>query len=588
MTVRNFARSPWSTAALCWLAISAILLVVNAGPIGKFQFPDPDDTMRLVQVRDLLGGQGWFDLHQYRLSAPHSPVMHWSRLVDAPLALAIGLLTPLVGQAPAELATAVAMPLLTLGVVLALVARLTLRLCGREPLPYACLALCLSPLLVWQVQPLRIDHHGWQIAAFTAALAAAFGDRPWRGGAMAGASLAIGLTISLELLPQTVLVAILFYSRWWRDPDQRGWLGGMMAALPVLLAILAFATRTPRDLVGYCDVVAMPHLAFFAIAGAGTVMAAAMPRLGRARSTAVLALSGAIGAAVFSASAPQCLAGPFGNLDPLVRAYWYDSVFEGLPIWRQDETPAVAALLAALVAVFAGIALWREADGQMRTARLEYLFVLVGALLAGLMVWRSMAFVAAVSALPLGWLTWRLMVRFRHDRRPARKALVAVVLVVALMPAAPASLLVLARPAHATAGPVGPVGPVRRSSCDLASNAERLNRLPRGTLFAPIDVSPVILARTRHAVVATGHHRAQAGMRDLILAFTSPPDAARAIVKSRHASYLVVCRDLLEPQIYARRAPDGLMARILAGKPPPWLEPLDLDLPPSLLLYKVR
>ena len=28
---------------------------------------DNDSLMRLVEVRDLVAGQGWFDLHQYRM-----------------------------------------------------------------------------------------------------------------------------------------------------------------------------------------------------------------------------------------------------------------------------------------------------------------------------------------------------------------------------------------------------------------------------------------------------------------------------------------------------------------------------------------
>ena len=52
--------------------------------------PDTDDAMRLVQVRDLLAGQGWFDMVQHRLMPPEGASMHWSRLVDAPLAALIG------------------------------------------------------------------------------------------------------------------------------------------------------------------------------------------------------------------------------------------------------------------------------------------------------------------------------------------------------------------------------------------------------------------------------------------------------------------------------------------------------------------
>ena len=47
---------------------------------------DNDSLLRLVQIRDLIGGQGWFDLHQYRMGPDGGFVMHWSRLVDAPIA----------------------------------------------------------------------------------------------------------------------------------------------------------------------------------------------------------------------------------------------------------------------------------------------------------------------------------------------------------------------------------------------------------------------------------------------------------------------------------------------------------------------
>src|SRR3546814_11700627 len=59
--------------------------------------------MRMAQVRDLLAGQGWWDLAQYRVNpAGGGVMMHWSRIVDAPLAAGIWLLKPLFGQAMAE------------------------------------------------------------------------------------------------------------------------------------------------------------------------------------------------------------------------------------------------------------------------------------------------------------------------------------------------------------------------------------------------------------------------------------------------------------------------------------------------------
>src|SRR5437660_126322 len=53
-------------------------------------FFDTDDAMRMVQVRDLMAGQGWFDVTAHRLDPPGGLLMHWSRIVDVPLVALIG------------------------------------------------------------------------------------------------------------------------------------------------------------------------------------------------------------------------------------------------------------------------------------------------------------------------------------------------------------------------------------------------------------------------------------------------------------------------------------------------------------------
>ena len=69
-----------------WLATSIALVVYRWGMIRWFTLPDTDDNMRMSQVRALLNGQGWYDLRQYKLNPPDGFDMHWSRLVDLPIA----------------------------------------------------------------------------------------------------------------------------------------------------------------------------------------------------------------------------------------------------------------------------------------------------------------------------------------------------------------------------------------------------------------------------------------------------------------------------------------------------------------------
>ena len=84
------------------------------------RFPDPDDAMRLLQVRDWLAGQSWFDVTQYRLNLPFGAPMHWSRLVDLPIAAVILLFRPIFGADGGETAALIIVPLLTLGAAMLL------------------------------------------------------------------------------------------------------------------------------------------------------------------------------------------------------------------------------------------------------------------------------------------------------------------------------------------------------------------------------------------------------------------------------------------------------------------------------------
>ena len=82
--------APRSAAdVLLALACGLFLLLFHAAsgfPTLDALNGDNDSLLRLVQIRDLIGGQGWFDLHQYRMGPDGGFVMHWSRLVDAPIA----------------------------------------------------------------------------------------------------------------------------------------------------------------------------------------------------------------------------------------------------------------------------------------------------------------------------------------------------------------------------------------------------------------------------------------------------------------------------------------------------------------------
>jgi hypothetical protein len=576
---------PLRQVLLAWLMVAALLLATGFGRVLSGQFPDPDDTLRLVQVRDLLAGQGWFDLAQHRIDPAGSPVMHWSRLVDLPLAAIIGGLTPLLGQALAEQIATVLVPLLALLATMLCVGRAASRLFDHETTLLACLAIGFLPMLVYQFQPLRIDHHGWQIVATAAALAAISGHRAWRGGALAGLAMAIGMSISLELLPVAAVFGAVLALRWLRDKNQRMWLVGFLQVLALALAGLFAATRGLADPVLYCDAITVPHLMLFGVVAAGaTALAYAPPAPGFAIA-AGLGLSAALGLAVFGAASPECLRTPFGALDPVVRDYWYINVLEGRPLWHQDIT-AWAVLAQVLVAFAAALFMAQRADGSAKAWWTDYLILFVGFVLLGLLVWRSMAFASVLATLPLGWLLQRGLQRIRTSDASATRIATVAGLALVLAPMAPvqAAKILAVKPPAQTASAV----PIDASSCELDRSVQQLAGLPKATIFAPLDIGPAILQRTDHSVIATAHHRAEKAMKDVILAFTGTPDNARALIAKHGAGYVVMCADLIEPDIYVGRGKPGSFAAALRdGTAPEWLEPVRLDAPPNFRVWRV-
>ncbi|HMA50771.1 MAG TPA: hypothetical protein VKP60_13520, partial [Magnetospirillaceae bacterium] len=79
---RRFWLAVLGIGALCEL----VLCMAFHTSITGLVFSDTDDHMRLQQVRDWMAGQSWFDVTQYRMNPPTGMLMHWSRLLDVPLA----------------------------------------------------------------------------------------------------------------------------------------------------------------------------------------------------------------------------------------------------------------------------------------------------------------------------------------------------------------------------------------------------------------------------------------------------------------------------------------------------------------------
>ena len=120
--------------------------------------------------------------------------------------------------------------------------------------------------------------------------------------------------------------------------------------------------------------------------------------------------------------------------------------------------------------------------------------------------------------------------------------------------------------------------------CDLG----QLAQLPRAHLFADLDIAPELLVRTDHSAVASGYHRNQARMREVILAFGGPLSGARGLVAANRANYLVACKGSADLAIFANMGEGNLADLIYADQPPEWLVEDKRFSSGSLRVYQVR
>ena len=565
-----------------WLAVALIFIAAKWRAITGLHLPDADDSLRLVQLRDLVAGQGWFDLTQYRVNPPTGMAMHWSRLVDAPLWLVYSALAPLFGAARAETITLVLVPLLTLLAAMLLAGRLAWRMLGDAAIGYTCVILALLTAVTGQMQPLRIDHHGWQIVAVLAALNGLAARSEKTGGRLAGIAMALGLTISLELLPIAALIGAVLALRWLLDRKAKVLCLHYIRTLAVT-ALLAFAaTRGIADLAPHCDTLSPAYLAALLAAASGLSLLGLAPPIPRGALAIAMAAIAAAAVTVLLALAPQCSRGPFVMLDPLVQQFWYANIREGMPVWRQEFGAALRLVVPPLVGLYAAVQLWRRSSGWLARFWGEYALIMAGALALGLVVSRSAGFAAALGAIPLGWLLRDWIVRARAMRfAPKRIGLIAAAMLV-VMPDLP---LMAGRVLDRT-GPEA--SPSAQFVCDIPKAGPALGALAPATIFAPIDNGPILLLHSRHKVVATAHHRAPQALHDVIAAFTADPAKAEAIVRGRRARYVAICPGLPEAAIYREAAPQGLMAQLSAGQAPSWLEPVAMPKDSGLLVWAVK
>lgn len=586
----DIARFPLWPSALLTAAISFLLAPQFFAPVWTHgSFGDPDDAMRMVQVRDLLAGQSWFDMTTYRLDPGHGHFIHWSRIVDVPLALLLKLFGLALEPELAERAMRIAYPVLMLTLMFAGAGRCANALMGRAAMVPALATGALAAFAVGQFQLGRIDHHSMQIVllVFMLAFSVEALERPAQA-MKAAATGALSLGVSVENLPFIAVMSAVWPILWALHGQQyvkhlRLFNGSMLIS-----ALLVFAgTVSPsRWVLPGCDAYTSSYLAPLLVGGAGMFCASFAGNPSRTLRFALALGTGCVAVAAMALHSPACFGSPLAQVDPLVRGLWLDNVSEARPLLSSlrldpESLPIVGSTL--FCALLGLMPIWFE-TGRKRLAWL----ITGGFILAGLAaaLWQ----VRAVSSLqPLGLLgaAWLIHSSGQALLRKGGSPVLALGLILPLSATGWATAAVLADKASGKAATSSTAANANSTKCTEAASYQTLRALPKGVILSPLDIGAHVQVYTHHAVIAAGYHRNNRGNRLSIETFTaSSADAAQLVAKSG-AAYVVTCPGLSELDLLKRMNPSGFAAELGAGVAMPWLDKVSAP-GDGLTIYRVK
>lgn len=570
---------------LFWVVAAIVMIVFKWNAIRYFWLGDTDDNMRMSQVRAWLSGQGWYDLRNYKLDPPHGASIHWTRLVDLPIAGVILIVRPFFGGAVAEMAAAAVAPLFALAATLYALAFTVRRLVA--PASYALGAAILmcgqSTLLMFM--PERIDHHGWQLGLLMTTVAGTVDPKRLRGGVIAGLSSAASLTIGLEMLPYIAAAGAATALRWVWDQSEGERLRGYGIALAAgsALGFVAFASYDNRAAV--CDVLSPVWLSVTLAGGGLAVVLAALPLRSRAaRLTAAAAVGVAI-AAGFALAWPGCLGRP-EHITPELDRLWFRNIREAKPLYQHSfrvSLPVAALPLVGLIG--SGFALWRARGSELFAVWLTPALLCLFS--AGLLLWQTRAgpaaqMLAVPGATALGWAI--LPPLSRHRWMPVRVfGVVAAFMVV--------SGLFMQFALNAIPEP--PPTPGRKAvnsangRCPTLAALKPIAKLPAATILTFVDLGPRLITVTHHRAIAGPYHRNQQAILDIHHAFRGSADTAHEVMRRHGATLLLLCPGMSESTIYAAEDQQGFYMQLMNGQVPAWLERVELPKDSPFRLWRL-
>ena len=582
ITPREWTLNVSAVAVFIWLfRVAELALPALHNPAGMTM--STDDAMRLAEVRDLIAGQSWFDLTQWRMNVPWGLPMHWSRLIDAPIAGIILLMRHFVGSHWAEIVAICMWPLVPLLGAWLAIGRIATHLADKKGGVIAVLLAAGAIVVLGYFLPGVIDHHNVQVALTLWAIVFVIEFAMYSSAAIGAAIVTVlSLAIGLEVLPYAVTTVLIVATLWVLRgaeiaPAVRRF--GLTFAAASLVVLAGF-TASHERFSAACDMfsgfyVTLAVVGGLALSAVTLVPVGTRPLLVR---TVMVVGVGVSLVLLTSLIAPACFAGPYANVTPLIGQIFLARV-------QEVQSPVLNAatdwsfffygyIYAALGLAGCAFAVYLAPTERRTLAIVLCAFAAMSFAVMSIEV-RGILFAVLVG---LPGLAASMQLAIDRWATPGWRAALVTIAALAICNdisfayAAAAGRSFTETEAQASA----------RAQADSLSwycfgqpSVAQLARQPRGRVAAFLDQGPAILAYSGHSVIAGPYHRNEQGILDTFNLFTKPPTVGAQIALRRGLDYVVVCRTSYDFNYYLQNSGnEGLLGRIAAHQIPAWLEPI--------------
>jgi len=555
------------------IAIFAIIIAYYCFKIPQFYpevfgwyLTDSDDVQRVLQVRDWLAGQQYYDLFNHRSNPPYGADMHWSRLSDIPLAVTELMLRPFLGIELAEKYGVLITPIWLCLIFSFVVGKTARRFNNTNFTFYLAIALIyLSQVVQASFVPGRVDHHGLQlICLFMAIYGATINTKT--GGIIAAIGIATGLTIGFEAIIFEIIICAFFAIIWAFEGEKRkAQLNGFAIGLAISILIGLIINVAPNKIMeGANDRLSIAQVVPILIGCFGLWICANFVKSNKILFKFIALIFVGITVIIVAFQFPVLFKKLYWQIDPNYYRLWMLDCPDTrplitLPLYIQISY-GLFCIFGVLVTIIKTFVAYKAKDEGFVNWLLLTILVVVGASLTFFFQARLMGQASALTILAIApFIAGALEISF--------KGLV-LFTGVCILSFSPYNLGSFTKKINENKDEKVSYG--AQFNCHSTSDFAHLAKMPKGLIAANLNLGSEALINTHHNVLSTGFHR-DLGRNLNYPIFLSDAKTAEVKIRQLGVNYVAYCERSLEVVRLMEDAPNGLMADIIKGHPPSYL-----------------